>query len=539
MGEIVLNGISASEGMASGVLVQYQADHSVVVDRIKGNVAEEKSEFKRAMTLAQTDLSKLMSGNETLAAEILEFQFELLDDADFNAPVLEAIANGIAADVAWVAMIDSEIADYASSEDEYLAARADDLKDLKRRVQLAMSGADPMQIATEYSEKIILAADEFTPSEFLEMDMSRVAAIATRGGSPTSHVAILARSRGIPMIVGCSDELLKVANGAEILFDAHEAVLVVDPRDVRRKTYNSRLEQVRQSQSNADALINQPALTMDGEKVKIYANVDDPKNLPDVTPFDGVGLTRTEFLFEDGKPPSEDEQYAIYASIIEWADGRPVTIRTLDAGGDKPISGVTPVDETNPFLGVRGFRLSVTQKEMFAVQLRALARAAALGPLKIMVPMITIPAEMTEFRELFSQIVSQLEQDGAACGSPQLGMMVEVPAAALEAEQFEADFYSIGSNDLAQYTLAIARDNPKMTYLAEPGSVAVMKLIGMTIAAGISRNVEVSVCGDMASIPSQVSKLLAVGVRSLSVALSSVANVKQSVRQWSANNGKS
>ncbi len=230
--------------------------------------------------------------------------------------------------------------------------------------------------------------------------------------------------------------------------------------------------------------------------------------------------------------PDEETQLAAYRRILAWAEGRPVTVRTLDAGGDKPIRGVTADGETNPFLGVRGVRLSFTRPALFRTQLRALARAAAHGPLKVMVPMVTVPSEVERVRALLAEVIAGLAADGVAHAVPELGMMVEVPAAALTAGSFAVDFYSIGSNDLVQYATACARDNPALIALADPANPAILELIGRTVEAGRRRGVEVSLCGDMASEPAMVPLLLERGLRTLSVAPAQIGRVKLAIAAW-------
>jgi phosphotransferase system enzyme I (PtsI) len=271
----------------------------------------------------------------------------------------------------------------------------------------------------------------------------------------------------------------------------------------------------------------------------VLANIDAPALLDALVPeiCDGIGLTRTEFLFEGGRQPDEAAQLAFYRRLLVWADGRPVTVRTLDAGGDKPLPGVTLDGETNPFLGVRGLRLSFAKPEIFRVQLRALARAAApgdraVGPLKVMLPMVTAPWELVQARRMLDEEIAALQRAGIACARPALGMMVEVPAAALMAADFDADFYSIGSNDLIQYTAASARDNPAVAALADPQTPAILELIRRVVAAGAARGVEVSLCGEMASRPELVPNLLDCGLGVLSCAPAQIGPVKLAIADY-------
>ena len=269
-----------------------------------------------------------------------------------------------------------------------------------------------------------------------------------------------------------------------------------------------------------------------GEPVAVMINVDDPALLDGIDPAtcDGVGLTRTEFLFH-GKAelPDEAAQQAVYRRLLAWAGDRPVTIRTLDAGGDKPIPGLTPEREDNPVLGVRGLRLSLARPEIFRVQIRALLRAAPLGNLKVMLPMVTAPREFDEARSLFEEELADLQSEGSAAAMPALGMMIEVPAAALRIAEFAADFFSIGSNDLVQYTTACSRDNPGVAGLYDALDPAVLELIGRVVAGGRARDREVSLCGDMASDSAGLQALMERGLRAVSVAPAALARVKAEI----------
>jgi phosphotransferase system enzyme I (PtsI) len=279
-------------------------------------------------------------------------------------------------------------------------------------------------------------------------------------------------------------------------------------------------------------LLHRPAATARGQRVLVQINVADPAELDGLDPAlcDGIGLTRTELLFSAGRGlPDEDAQYAVYRRIVEWAGGRPVTIRTLDAGGDKPIAGLTVPGESNPFLGTRGIRLSLARPDVFAVQLRALARAAVHGTLKIMLPMVTVPEELEDSRVLLDMAVSQLAARRVAAEKPPLGIMVEVPAAALAIERFDAAFFSIGSNDLTQYVTASARDIGAVAALADVRNPAVLRLIGEVAAHGARIGREVSLCGDAAGDATVVPALLEAGLTSLSMAPNAVGPVKAAI----------
>lgn len=534
MDEMVFHGTAASAGLAAGVFMHIGADDQSGSAEVNGNPTQEKEKILAAFRESCTDLAALIARIDKTGADILEFQLALLEDTSITEPVLQLVDAAQSARTAWISVIDTEIASYENIDDEYKASRADDLRDLKRRVLRSINGNKRFALQLECDRNLVVGADELAPSEFLEVDPDTISAIVVRRGSPTSHVAILARGRGIPMLVNCDESLFDVPAGSTVLVDSYKAEIFVNPTEIRRQAFQSRIAEYFQRQQTAELRLNEPTVTANGEKVLVYANVDDPKRLVDIDvhQFDGVGLARTEFLFGRGKIPNEDEQYEIYRSILEWADGRPVTIRTLDAGGDKPIPNITPDNESNPFLGLRGYRLSVTQPELFNTQLRALARAAALGPLKVMIPMVTVPAEMASFRTLAQEAVRQLQRERVECALPSLGMMIEVPAAALHIEAFAADFFSIGTNDLVQYTLAVARDCASTSDLVDSRNPAVLRLIQMVVDVARAGKVELSVCGDMASDPECVPELLKLGVRVFSVAISQNALVKQAIREW-------
>lgn len=531
--ERVYHGVAAAGGLAFGTVVR--ADRRATAKRQAGSPAEEAQALRDAIARAGADLDALIAGEDELAAEILEFQRALLADEDLVAPIVETVNGGTPADAAWAAALDREIAEYRSGDDEYFQARADDLADLKARVLAALHPEDKTAAATV--EGGLYVAEDLTPSRFLELDWSRFKGAALKGGSRTSHVAILARARGIPLVVGLQGLENGQTDGAAAVLDAEDGRLILSPRPATLARMQERAEALAAIERDAARLLDQPARTADGDAVTVMINVDEPGILSDVavSHCDGVGLTRTEFLFRDGVLPDEEAQLATYTKILDWTGGKPVTIRTLDAGGDKPIPGVTDDSDPNPFMGLRGLRLSLARPAIFRVQLRALARAAAHGPLKVMVPMVTTPAEIERVRALFDEVIADLETDGLPHAQPALGMMVEVPAAALQAAAFDVAFYSIGSNDLVQYATAAARDNPAVAALADPRNPAVGRLIGDVVAAGHARGVEVSLCGDMASDPALVPALLDTGLRCLSVAPATLGRVKAAIASYRRN----
>lgn len=490
----------------------------------------ESEKVQSALRLARAQLGELAQDGSSLAADLLAFQIALTEDAELTRPALVAIAAGEDAGRAWRGALDTEIDAYRRSGDEYFAQRAQDLVDLRDRVSSLIDGALTPPPPQEGS---ILVVDELTPSRFLEVDWKRYAGVVSSAGGITSHVAMLARARGVPMLIGPKVSSVDTDGGTPAILDAVLGVLILDPEPA---TFVSCAGRRRARAGNAAAALSAataPAISANGVPVAVYLNVDDPGRLAAVSPdlCDGIGLTRTEFLFRAGEAlPDEEAQLRIYRQLLDWAGGRPVTIRTLDAGGDKPIPGLTPEGEQNPFLGVRGLRLSLRRPEIFAVQLRALARAAPSGNLKVMVPMVTRPEELAAARMMMVREVEALTARGIAAAMPAFGMMVEVPAAALTAADFAADFLSIGTNDLLQYLAAAGRDRAELADLQDPLQPAMLAVIAQVAAAGRARGVEVSVCGEMAGLPHCVPALLKAGIRALSVAATAAPAVKAAIR---------
>lgn len=528
----VLAGIAASPGLAVGSIALQRTTRTL--QRVAGRPEEEEQALRAAIALAATQLQALgEAARDEMAATILEFQLALLEDEDLIDSILEATRAGRPADTAWGSALDREIADYRATDDDTFRARAADLVDLRDRVARALAPVADVSFDTG-GQAAIYADEELTPSRFLEIDWTRYVGAATRGGSAAGHVALLARARGIPLIVGLEAGFEALPDGMLAVLDAESGHLILDPSPDTLADTRRRLGAVA-ARAQADAkFLARPAVTAGGERVHVTINVDDPVLLEGLDPAhcDGIGLTRTEFLFRGGELPDEEQQYRVYCRIIAWAAGRPVIVRTLDAGGDKPIAGLTVDGERNPFLGLRGLRLSLARPEVFRVQLCALARAAARGDLKIMLPMVTEPRELEAARAMLEEAVTDLRAAGIEAAEAPLGIMVEVPAAALTAAAFAANFYSIGSNDLVQYVMAASRDNPNVAPLYDPGNPAVHTLIRRVVEVAAARGVEISLCGDMASDPAHLSNLLSLGLRRLSVTPAQLGPVKAAIARW-------
>jgi phosphotransferase system enzyme I (PtsI) len=538
-------GRTASIGFAHGPFVHF--DGAANGRRIAGAPKDEEIALRAALVSAGGQIAALATAAGGDAAQILEFQVALLDDEDFLAPVFAAIANGAPAHSAWASALDAQIADYNSAADEYLQARSSDLADLRDRVLRTLRGGESE--ALKIPDGAVICADDLPPSRFLEINWSSGGGLALLHGSPTSHVAMLARARGIPMIVQLGSVSPSTKTSAKpsaktsakpsaktsaktALLDGEGATLELDPSAEQVHLFERRRDLHQKNRASARTILRRPAASWGGEKIRLLINIQRVEDLEhaDARYADGIGLMRTEFLLGgQAGLPDEETQYQAYVAVLRWAGKRPVTIRTFDAGGDKPVPGFTVEGEANPFLGVRGLRLCLARPDIFAVQLRALARAAVRGNLKVMFPMVTTPDEVEAGRRLFADAVSELQAAGVAVVFPEVGIMVEVPAAALTIEQFNAPFFSIGSNDLAQYVTACDRTNGALARLIDPLHPAVLDLIKHIAEYGKRAGSGVSLCGDMAGDPRCIPALLACGLRELSVNPSALALVKQTI----------
>jgi len=527
MAELRVSGRVASGGFAAGPVAVFSTDAGTA--RLAREPVAETQALRSAIASALEQLGDLAGKAESDGADILAFQIAMLEDEALSEAALAAIGAGVSADRAWRSALDSEIGDYEAAGDMHFKARASDLRDIRDRVAGILSG-----VATDLRlpPGAILVGEDLTPSRFLSSDWSSGGGIALTRGSASGHVATLARARGVPMIVGVALDLGGIGQRANALIDGANATLTIDPEDATREDFAARERAARTSRSAAEQFRTRPALTADGTPIAVYINVADPAEVETLDPgdCDGIGLVRTEFLFSGKRGlPDEETQYRAYRRLAEWAAGKPVTIRTLDAGADKPIAGLTLDHEANPFLGMRGIRLSLAKPEIFRTQLRALCRAANHGAIEIMLPMVALPRELELARDCLEDALSGLRVAGARCRRPELGIMVEVPAAAILVEAFDAAFFSIGSNDLTQYVMAAARDSDAVTELNDPSHPAVLRLIAQVAAYGARVGRKVSLCGDAGGEPKSIEALLRAGLRSLSVSPAALGSVKEAI----------
>lgn len=502
-------------------------------DDTKGGPEQEHIRLVSALEEARGQLENLRTGADKLGAKILEFELALLDDNQLTDPVFAHIAGGHSAAQAWQAELDQLISDYQTTDDEMFRSRANDFVDLRDRVLSILHNTGYLQSTREPGA--ILVSEELTPSRFLEIDWHCYLGVVLAQGSAAGHVAMLARARRVPMIFGLGEKINTLQDGAEAVLDADGGCLIQNPRPQTRLKYAGIVAERKAKAKHLEQYLTKPAATAGGRHIKVFINIDDPLHLEtiDAASCDGIGLVRTEMVFSSRKKmPDEEEQYGVYTRLLQWAGDKPVIIRTLDAGGDKPMAGYTLQNESNPFLGVRGIRLSLRRPDVFNVQVRAMVRAAALGPLKVMLPMVTDPSEVNQVRQMMAEQVRDLHSKGVDAVMPQLGIMVEVPVTALRVHAFQADFFSIGSNDLIQYVTAACRDCPDVAALQDPQNPAVLELIRRVVVAGRASGKEVSLCGDMAAVPKYLEILLGTGVTSFSVPPGALALTKQAISQY-------
>jgi phosphotransferase system enzyme I (PtsI) len=542
----MIHGIGASAGIAIGTaFVWKKPGYPTVKDQVQTaiNVDDEKLKFENAVVRAIDDVESLIRESKTTITEtereLLEMQAEMFSDSQLQADVTRLITEremGAAAAVREVC--DQLIRVLGELDSQYLQARAGDVRASAEHIIRHIRGESPLSL-WELPANSVVVADDISPLEALSMDLSHVAGIVTRFGGSTSHSAILARARNIPAVVGCGDALTSVTTGEALAIDGLTGIVWRNPSSETRRAFEQKRESFLDDQKNLASLLTQSATTTDGTEIRLMANIaglDDLKAAMHQGAA-GVGLFRTELVFMNRATyPTEEEQFEIYKQVALAAQGKPVTVRTLDIGGDKPVGYLQIPQEENPFLGYRAIRISLDQPLQFQEQLRAILRASAYGDLRVMFPMIGSLNEFRQAKTLLSDARRQLRSQGVAFKEDMLlGVMIETPAAALMADVLakEADFFSIGTNDLCQYTLAVDRGNEKVKTLYDPLHPAVLRLIANTIEQASKHHIEVSLCGEMAGDIDATLLLIGMGLRTLSMSPSAISAVKRAVREAS------
>lgn len=536
---ITIQGKGVSAGVGIGPLYFY---HRATTEIKRTTVEDPDAEwhrFKGAQTAAIEQLGELAekaraeAGDE--AAMLFETHQMMAEDLDYEEAI-EGLINGehLNAEAAVSDTAAQFAAMFAAMDDAYMQARAADVKDVSQRILGILTGAVQGGIASEVP--VLLAADDLAPSETIQLDKSKILGFITAGGSGSSHTAILARTMGIPAIVGVGNALKPEYEGRPVIVDGATGNVVIDPDDMTRDRLLKKREEQLRLQRLLETLKGQPNITKDGKSIRIYCNIGSPEDVHAVQTNDGggVGLFRSEFLYLNCSDyPSEDQQFEAYKQVLADMDGKEVIIRTCDIGADKQIGYFNLPKEENPAMGLRALRISLTRPDFFRTQLRALYRASAYGKLGIMFPMVTSVWEVREAKKLCDEVKRELKNEGIPYSDDvQIGIMIETPAAAIMSDRLakEVDFFSCGTNDLTQYTLACDRQNNDLGRFYNPHHPAVLRLLQMVAENAHKNGIWVGICGELGADLELTETFLALGIDELSVSPRAVLPLRNAVR---------
>lgn len=539
----ILKGIGVSPGVVIGraFLLDDQARHVPKRQVPESDIAHQHRRFNDAIAASISELEALRDRVaqelDPEAAKILEFHIALLADPHFLDPVHARIDTELVS-AEWAAASEIQaIADrFRALDNEAFRSKVSDLLDLDRRLMKHLIGETRSRL-TEVEGEVIVVAHDLTPSQTINLDTEHVRAFVTDAGGQTSHTAIMARSLGIPAIVGLERAVPDVFDEDQLIVDGDRGILIIKPDSDTQDEYLKRIDERRTYQESLVEVTDLPAQTLDGVRIHLHGNIEFPFEIDIIKKVggEGVGLYRTEFLFlAQDRDPSEEEQYEAYVEAIERAQGMPITIRTIDLGSDKYTQRRSESPERNPALGARSIRLCLQNLPMFKTHLRAILRASAHGKLRVMFPLITGPLELRQAKMVLNDVREDLMEEGVEVGGNMpVGIMIEAPSAAIMSHVFarEVDFFSIGTNDLIQYTLAVDRTNERVANLYSAAHPAILRLIKDCIRTGRRAGIEVSLCGEIASNPNYTMLLIGIGLRSLSLVPSAIPDIKRIIRQ--------
>ena len=530
-------GIAASKGYAIGTVFLQEHEEIVITDQKVTDVAAEKEALQKSLDASRAQLEKIKEKAATEMGEekaaVFEAHITLLDDPEFTgAMAMEIESNSINAMKAVDNVTNMFVSIFESMEDAYMRERAADIKDVSKRIIANLAGKSADAFAITEANTVVVAHD-LTPSDTAQLDRSKVVGFITNIGGRTSHAAIMARTLEIPAVLGLGDITSVVKTGDKIIVDGITGDVIINPSEDVIAEYEAKKEKFKEEQEELKKLIDVKTTTKSGKRVEVCGNIGQPEDVLGVIANggDGVGLFRTEFLYMDrDNAPTEEEQYESYKFVLEKMEGKQVVIRTLDIGGDKTLPYLPLPEEMNPFLGYRAIRLCLDRKEIFKVQLRALLRASVYGNLCVMFPMISGLEEFQNAKAVVEECKAELRAEGKEYSdSIQWGIMVEIPAAAVYADELakHVDFFSIGTNDLIQYTLAADRMSEKVSYLYNPMHPAVLRLIKMTIDGAHKHGKWVGMCGEMAGDEAAIPTLVEYGLDEFSMSATSILNAKK------------
>ena len=530
-------GIAASKGYAIGKVFLQEHEEIVITDAKITDIAAEKEKMQKALddSKAQLEAIKVKAAEEMGAekAEVFEAHITLLDDPEFTGAMMNEIeTNSVNGLKAVENVTNTFVAIFESMDNEYMRERAADIKDVSKRILSNLAGKGGDDFAITESNTVVVAHD-LTPSDTAGLDRSKVVGFITNIGGRTSHAAIMARTLEIPAVLGLGDITDCVKNGDTVIVDGITGDVIINPSEEVLAEYQAKKEKFQAEQEELKKLIDVKTTTKSGRRIEVCGNIGKPEDVNGVIENggDGVGLFRTEFLYMDrDNAPTEEEQFESYKYVLEKMNGKQVVIRTLDIGGDKTLPYLPLPEEMNPFLGYRAIRLCLDRKEIFKVQLRALLRASIYGNLCVMFPMISGLEEFLQAKEVVDECKAELKAEGKEYSETiQWGIMVEIPAAAVYADELakHVDFFSIGTNDLIQYTLAADRMSEKVSYLYNPMHPAVLRLIKMTIDGAHKHGKWVGMCGEMAGDEAAIPTLVEYGLDEFSMSATSILNAKK------------